>query len=216
MKTLCVYGSGGMGREIVDLAQTLLLWDNIVFVDDRKNDNYKIDGFDVLNFKEIKSLYNNSSAEFCIAVGEPYIRERLSLKVINSQYNLTNIFYPGFKLSNSSTISNGTTIHLGAILTINVHIGQSCFINKGVIIGHDVNIGDYSVISPNVSIGGNVNIGRNCFLGSGAVIRNGVSIGDGSIIGIGAVVLADVADYSVMVGNPAKLLKQNIDKKVFN
>jgi len=52
-------------------------------------------------------------------------------------------------------------------------------------------------------------------LGSGAIIRNGISIGANSIIGMGAVVLKDVKPNSVMVGNPARFLRENIDKKVF-
>jgi len=83
------------------------------------------------------------------------------------------------------------------------------------VIGHDVTIGDYSVISPNASIGGNVNIGPGCYLGSGSIIKNGIKIGDNSIIGMGAVVLKDVKPNSVMVGNPARFLRENLDKKVF-
>lgn len=52
-------------------------------------------------------------------------------------------------------------------------------------------------------------------MGSGAIIRNGISIGANSIIGMGAVVLKDVKPNSVMVGNPARFLRENIDKKVF-
>ena len=88
-------------------------------------------------------------------------------------------------------------------------------INKHAVIGHDVTVGDYSVISPNVTIGGNVNIGLGCYIGSGAIIRNGINIGDNSIIGMGAVVLKDVEPNSVMVGNPAKFIRENTDKKVF-
>ena len=88
-------------------------------------------------------------------------------------------------------------------------------INKHAVIGHDVTVGDYSVISPNVTIGGNVNIGLGCYIGSGAIIRNGINIGDNSIIGMGAVVLKDVETNSVMVGNPARFIRENTDKKVF-
>ena len=48
-----------------------------------------------------------------------------------------------------------------------------------------------------------------------AIIRNGIKIGEDSIIGMGAVVLKDVEANSVMVGNPARFLRENVDKKVF-
>jgi UDP-2-acetamido-3-amino-2,3-dideoxy-glucuronate N-acetyltransferase len=48
---------------------------------------------------------------------------------------------------------------------------------------------------------------RRAAIGSGAVILPGITIGTGAIVGAGAVVTADVADDSIVVGNPAKLLR---------
>jgi virginiamycin A acetyltransferase len=41
----------------------------------------------------------------------------------------------------------------------------------------------------------------------GALILPGVQIGDGVVVGAGAVVVRDVEDYAVVVGNPAKTIK---------
>jgi acetyltransferase-like isoleucine patch superfamily enzyme len=53
-----------------------------------------------------------------------------------------------------------------------------------------------------------VRIGRNCWVGMGAMILPGVQIGDGVVIGAGSVVVRDVEDYAVVVGNPAKTIKK--------
>lgn len=45
------------------------------------------------------------------------------------------------------------------------------------------------------------------FVGAGAIILPGVTIGRGAVVGAGAVVTRDVADYAVVVGNPARFLK---------
>jgi Serine acetyltransferase len=58
-------------------------------------------------------------------------------------------------------------------------------------------------------------LNQTVFLGSGSIIKNGINIGKDSIIGMGAVVLEDVEANSVMAGNPAKLIRTNIDKRVF-
>src|SRR3989339_32994 len=49
-------------------------------------------------------------------------------------------------------------------------------------------------------------IGKKVFLGANAVILPGVKIGDGCIIGAGAIVTKDIPPYSVVGGNPAKII----------
>lgn len=49
-------------------------------------------------------------------------------------------------------------------------------------------------------------IGNNVFIGLNAIIMPGVKIGDGAIIGAGAVVTRDVDEYTIVAGNPAKVL----------
>ena len=51
-----------------------------------------------------------------------------------------------------------------------------------------------------------VRIGANCFIGGGATILPGVTIGQNSIVGAGAVVFTDVPPYSIVVGNPARVV----------
>ena len=53
-----------------------------------------------------------------------------------------------------------------------------------------------------------VTIGDNCWIGGGATILPGVSIGSGCTIGAGSVVVHDIPDNSVAVGNPAKVVKK--------
>lgn len=50
-------------------------------------------------------------------------------------------------------------------------------------------------------------IGSNCWIGEGVAILPGVSIGDGSIVGANSVVTKNIPDYSIAVGNPAKIIK---------
>ncbi|NLL64014.1 MAG: acetyltransferase [Ruminococcaceae bacterium] len=214
MKTLCIYGCGGMGREIADLTSRMDKWEKIIFVDDNIN-NRVVDEVRVYTLEETLNGFEKVELEFIVAVGEPTSREFLYKKLESHELDLISVIDTGFHLSRFSSIDLGTIIHTGATLTVNVHIGKGCLINKHVVIGHDVTVGDYTVISPNVSVGGDVEIGSNCYIGSGAIVRNGINIGDNSIIGMGSVVLKDVEANSVVAGNPAKFLRANEDKKVF-
>jgi acetyltransferase-like isoleucine patch superfamily enzyme len=54
-------------------------------------------------------------------------------------------------------------------------------------------------------------IGRNCFIGGESIILPGVTIGDNCVIGAGSVVTRDVPPNSVVAGNPAKVIRSNIE-----
>ena len=53
-----------------------------------------------------------------------------------------------------------------------------------------------------------IRIGRDCWIGGGAIIQPGITIGDRCIVGAGAVVTRDVADDTIVVGNPARPLER--------
>lgn len=53
-----------------------------------------------------------------------------------------------------------------------------------------------------------ITVGNNVWFGSNIVVLPGVTIGDGAVVGAGSVVTKDVPAYSVVVGNPARVLKK--------
>ena len=61
---------------------------------------------------------------------------------------------------------------------------------------------------------GDTVIGNDVWIGQNAVILPGVHIGDGSIIGANAVVGSDVAPYTVVIGNPARVLRKRFDDEL--
>ncbi len=50
-------------------------------------------------------------------------------------------------------------------------------------------------------------VGRRASIGSGAVILCGVRIGEGALVGAGSVVTKDVPPYTVVAGNPARVMR---------
>lgn len=57
-------------------------------------------------------------------------------------------------------------------------------------------------------------IGNDVWIGEGALIKAGVTIGDGSVVGMGAVVTKDVAPYSIVGGNPARLIRFRFEQEI--
>jgi putative colanic acid biosynthesis acetyltransferase WcaF len=54
---------------------------------------------------------------------------------------------------------------------------------------------------------GPITLGANCFIGTRAIVLLGVMIGNSAIVGAGAVVAKNIAPYSVVVGNPARVIR---------
>lgn len=68
-------------------------------------------------------------------------------------------------------------------------------------------------ISGHPATKGNVVIGNDVWIGFNATILSGVTIGDGAVIGANAVVTKAVSPYSIVAGNPAKLIKYRFDQE---
>ena len=63
---------------------------------------------------------------------------------------------------------------------------------------------------------GDTVIGNDVWIGQNAVILPGVHIGDGAIIGAGSVVGSDVEPYTIVVGNPARVLRKRFDDELIS
>ena len=61
---------------------------------------------------------------------------------------------------------------------------------------------------------GDTIIGNDVWIGQNVTILPGVHIGDGAIIGLNSVVGSDVAPYTIVAGNPAKVIRKRFDNQL--
>lgn len=83
-----------------------------------------------------------------------------------------------------------------------VHVGEYTYLAfESRILTHDRTRGLYL----------HTRIGRNCFIGGRSMILPGVTVGDNCVVGAGSVVTRDVPPNSIVAGNPAKVIRSNIE-----
>jgi acetyltransferase-like isoleucine patch superfamily enzyme len=133
--------------------------------------------------------------------------------------------YNRFEVGAHSIIESYTLLANGVgdvILGENVLIGVGSKITGPVTFDNDILVGqnvlmsglnhDYKdVTKPIVKQGfskDTIHIENGVWIGAGAIITAGVTVGKNAVIGAGSVVTKDVPPFSVVVGNPAKIIKQ--------
>lgn len=90
-----------------------------------------------------------------------------------------------------------------------IHIGKFSNIGRDVYLltgTHDIYSNTFSLITKEIIIG------DGCWIATRALVLPGINIGNYSIVGAGAVVTKDIPSYSVVGGNPAKIIKQRVIK----
>lgn len=63
---------------------------------------------------------------------------------------------------------------------------------------------------------GDVIIGNDVWIGHSSTIMSGVTIGDGAVIAANSHVVQDVAPYTIVGGNPSKVIKKRFDEEIIN
>ena len=139
--------------------------------------------------------------------------------------------FNSFKLGKKSIIESFSTLNnmVGDIIIgSQSRIGLSNTIIGPIVIGNDVNLGqnitivgfDHNYQDPNKSIisqGVNtslITIEDDVMIGTNSVILAGITIGKHSFVAAGSIVTKNVPSFSVVAGNPAKIIKQyNPEKK---
>ena len=108
------------------------------------------------------------------------------------------------------SIGDGTFVGAGCMVGAMSVLGQQICFNRAVTIGHHSRIEDYAGFGPAAILCGLVTVERGAFIGAGALLGPNVTVGANALVGAGSVVLRDVAPNSVVVGNPARLIREGI------
>ena len=155
----------------------------------------------------------------------PFFHNQGKGSAIRRRVRLDVLPFNNFQLGAGSTIEDFSTINNGVG---DVIIGDNTLIGMGNVIIGPVKIGNNTILAQNIVVSGlnhgyqdvsvpikdqkvtvgQITIGEDCWIGANAVITAGVTIGKHVVVAGGSVVTKNVPPYSVVAGNPARVIKQ--------
>jgi len=214
---LFIYSAGGFGKEVFDLARRINnvsnRWDDICFIDGFRHGEFC--GAKVFTFDGVIKNFDIGSYELIIARGEPSIRKNIYDLVKKAGVRLATLIDGSAIISPDAKLGDGVIALAKCIVSHSATVGDNTALDNNTLIGHDVRIAEHCLVSPSANIAGNCTIGNCSYIGMGSLIKQGTKIGNNVIVSMGSVVHGDIEDGMIVVGNPARPVRKNIDKKVF-
>ena len=138
---------------------------------------------------------------------------RKNLVKIYGRERFISVQHPSAVVDKRAEIGHAVQIMAGCVVQSYVTIGDFVMLGTGAQVSHDSSVGHWSFLAPGSVVVGGVKIGENVFVGANATILPNVTLGDNSIIGAGAVVVHNVAPNTIVVGNPARVLRNRRDEE---
>ena len=141
---------------------------------------------------------------------DSHFRIRLFIATIFRKIRVFKLRLKGYDIPYSAIIEG--SVVLDKLNPNGIHIGANTLVAGGsVILSHD----HCKRVGNNQPFLIDTFIGKNCFIAVGAIILPGVKIGDEVIVGAGAIVTKDVPSNTVVAGNPARIIRENIKMNDF-
>ena len=141
-----------------------------------------------------------------VAVGDNRARARLAAAY--EGHGFATLVHPRAEMAEGSSAGEGSVVFAGAVLQPGATVGRHAIINTGAIVEHDCRVGPFATVGPRACIGGASTVGEGAIIGLGASVIHQRTIGDHALVGAGAVVVDDVPSGAVVVGVPARVVRQ--------
>lgn len=216
MKKLIIFGGSGIGMIAAFIAEATNEYEVVGFLNDVIEEGTLIGKFKKIpvigKTEDYKNYVNDKNMHFFIAyVGLE--NEKGTFEKINNlnipRDRFANLIHPTAVIPEKyCEIGKGILVAPMCQLSPDTTISDNCILLANSFIGHDTFLDKFAHVATNGVVGANVHVGKAVHIGSNATTREKIRIGDYSLIGAGSVVLNDVKENSVVVGNPARVLKQ--------
>lgn len=148
--------------------------------------------------------------EAVVCIGGHYGAQRAALSMaLRDRFGLVprSVISPHAVVDPEAELGEGVQVLMGACIGIATRIGEYSIINSNATVDHECRIGSGVHIMGGASVAGCVLIGNHATVGTNATILPGVRIGPGAQLGAGALARRDVGQNNVVVGVPARRIR---------
>lgn len=208
--SLILIGYSGHSYVVIDIFQSTSKQVNYYIDNKEKTFNpYNLIYLGSENQQNVKEQLKTKG--YFIAIGNNAIRNKIATSLeVNGIPAAVNAIHPTSLLSPTVLFGHGVMCAPNVTINALAEIGDGVICNTGCIIEHECKIGNFAHIAPGAVLAGNVTIGERSFIGANSVVKQGISIGKDVTVGAGTVVIQDILDNVTVVGNPARIIKQNL------
>lgn len=205
-------GAGGHAKVVIDTLNAVGGYDVIGLLDlDPKRHGSFVAGVPVLGGDElIEDLHARGVRHAFVgvgSVGDASRRRRVDERCRAAGFEMIRAIHPHAIVSVSATLGEGITVMAAAVINAEAVLGRNVIVNTGAIVEHDCRIADHVHVATGARLAGGVVVEEGVHVGVGASVREGIRLGTGAVVGAGAVVVKDVPDGVIVVGNPARVWK---------
>ena len=210
---LVIFGAGGQAANVFEVATTLNT-PIIGFVDESYGANEAFTYLDLPVFRSIQEATRTlASASLVVALGEGWSREQETRRALEQSVcpiGLSTLIHPSAVVSHSAYIGGGSVVMPGVFVGPNATLGEGVIVGANSVIGHDCEVRDYSSIYASVTLGGKVTLGHRTAIGMNSVVQEKTRVGSDVVVGAQSLVRQDVEDRCVIVGSPARKVKDRL------
>ncbi|MDJ0751172.1 MAG: NeuD/PglB/VioB family sugar acetyltransferase [Woeseiaceae bacterium] len=210
---LIVIGAGGHGVVIAEAATAANEWKEVVFLDDRQPTGSIVNGFSVVGrTTDMQEIYDPND-NFVVGIGDNHVRLEVHSNLVKSGFVAGRVIHPSAVISPTASIGHGTVVLGGVVVNARAKVGSAVILNTASSVDHDCKLEDGVHISPGANIVGGVKVGVCSWIGAGAVTIHSISIGKSVVVGAGAAVVHDIGDEMIVVGVPARPIRDRAQKR---
>jgi sugar O-acyltransferase (sialic acid O-acetyltransferase NeuD family) len=181
------------------------------YLNDRYNKNELIEGMPILGkLSEAKRFANDGYYVVNTIYRIDGQQERIDLfESLNIPESMLATFvHPSAYVAPQVKLGAGCVVMPNASVSPGCSFGKCCLVMANASVGHNTTVGDYCHFAAQSCTSSFVHVNNGVHVGLNATIRENITLGTNSALGMGAVLINDISENEIWVGNPAKFLRK--------